>query len=53
MKKVKCSGHGFTSFDNYRLSVLLHTRRCHLADPFNATEDPYAVSPLKRVKPDL
>lgn len=25
VKKVKRCGHGFTSFDNYRLRVLLHT----------------------------
>lgn len=50
VKKVKRCGHGFTSFENYRLRVLLHTG----AVTWPARPSPPRIrphSPLERVEP--
>jgi len=51
VKKVKRCGHGFRSFDNYRLRVLLHAGRRHLARTTPPTTHQNPPSPLKRVEP--
>jgi hypothetical protein len=53
VKKVKCAGHGFRSFANYQLRILLHAGGVGLARQATAgTADPHPLSPLKPEGPD-
>lgn len=51
VKKVKRCGHGFTSFENYRLRVLLHTGGVSWPKRHRPPRNQNPNSPLKRVEP--